>query len=333
MMRFVWIGCLGLAACQATLEVGGSLPPGPTPNNRDGSIFDGSDAGLDGGSLDLGFDDRGAPIDGGLDVDATITDATQADLGIEDDAGPANDAGPSTIFQGSFVITNEIDRRTIWAYAEITGDLAIRAPGMTDTELPNLERIGGHLLVEGNTDLLRLALPQLVEIGTDFKIYDDPRLEDLELPLLVRVGEDLRVGLTTALTARTNPKLVVIDLPSLEEVGGELQIRANGVSLLQDPTLMLGLAAIRLPRLESVGYGLEIVDNNALLDFDLSALTRADERICVGIGNCLKIHDVTVSGNLHLPECRVTALFAQLRARSYAGDLYTGYNDDDGICN
>lgn len=328
-LLFVW-------GCDQQLEVGTSLTP---PRSDGGRTQDGNVAGDGGSERDAGegHDGAGPSGDGGA---AEGDGAAALDLGGRDvgadggtaDVGVRDGSVGGPVFQGSFVLTNQIDLATIAGYAEITGDLSIAAPGMIDISLPNLEVIGGHLTVIDNPDLVTLDLLHLRTVGAELKIYEAPALVTLSLPALERVGESVLIGLTAGLTARTNQALERLELPELREVGGELQIRQNGPTVFQLPVATTGLLHVALPKLRTVGYGLELVDNLRLATFELSSLSSVDERQCLGLGNCLVIHDVAVSGNFSLPECYVTALFNQLRSRGYLGGFGTGYNDDDGVC-
>jgi hypothetical protein len=102
----------------------------------------------------------------GVDTSLSTPGATITDLALVEAANacPAY-AGTGLVCSGSFTILNSIDVAEIAGCANITGNLFINAPGMTEISLPALERIGGALRVTDNPDLVRLRLPALKEIA------------------------------------------------------------------------------------------------------------------------------------------------------------------------
>jgi hypothetical protein len=188
---------------------------------------------------------------GGTIRDAALTDAS--------DACPVYDGG-GTICGGSFTVANDFDLAAIADCSNITGNLTITAPGLTTIALPNLERVGGNLVVMGNTTLAKLLLAQLKEVGGTLRLelgsvtteVDLSRLHSggslvsgaapggLQVPCLETVGGNL--SLTPPLTA-----------PALSTIGGNVDAR----------TLVA-------PNLTLVGGVLSFVDG---MDFPLLAQT------------------------------------------------------------
>ncbi len=227
---------------------------------------------------------------------------------------------PSTgmSFAGSFVITNTIDEQTIAPFETITGDLEINAPGMTQVVLPNLRQIGGELKISNSDDLVTVSMPWLEQ-----------------------VGENMMIGTRGGITTRTNRALENVDLPALAQIGGSLRVTRNGTSLADwQPTkenplpVFFGLHVLSFPSLTTVGYGIEIILNSPLEELSMPQLSSVDARNCGGITGCLTVlHDVAISNNISLPECRVDQLYWQLVGAGYGGGFVSGSNDEDGVCN
>ncbi|HEY8141606.1 MAG TPA: hypothetical protein VIG06_03005, partial [Kofleriaceae bacterium] len=102
----------------------------------------------------------------GVDTSFSTPGATITDLALVEAANacPAYD-GTGVVCSGSFIVNNSIDLAEIAGCVNITGNLTISAPGMTEIALPALERIGGALTMSSTPDLTRLRLPALKEIG------------------------------------------------------------------------------------------------------------------------------------------------------------------------
>ncbi|MCC7072340.1 MAG: hypothetical protein IT383_13510 [Deltaproteobacteria bacterium] len=67
----------------------------------------------------------------------------------------------------------------------IDGDLAINAPALVSLTAPELQSIGGNLIVTRAPALERLALPALAAVGGTVVISDNPRLPQREAEQIV----------------------------------------------------------------------------------------------------------------------------------------------------
>ncbi|MEO0601673.1 MAG: hypothetical protein AAF211_09560 [Myxococcota bacterium] len=98
---------------------------------------------------------------------------------------------------------------------QIAGDLVL-APELAALTAPALQQVGR--LVVTNTALQSIGLPKLRSVER-LGLYRLPALTNLEAPELVSIDQDLRVVGNDALGAVT--------LPSLEHVGGTIDIADN----------------------------------------------------------------------------------------------------------
>jgi len=182
--------------------------------------------------------------------------------------GDGQDARPSGILQGSYVIRNSLDAYLISNVTSITGDLEIVAPGLKELELVNLESLGGGLLVHDNDVLEELSLPTLKSVGGSeagfgVRIHGNENLAVVDLDALGTVEkEDLQI--------HNNSSLAAIFLGSLLSVAGEFAISSNPL-----------LTEISLPKLRSIGrningYGLSISGNQELSTVEMSELQSVD---------------------------------------------------------
>jgi len=236
-----------------------------------------------------------------LTTGATITGVTLPD-GLADSC-PAYRGG-GMVCTGTFVVNNSFDLAQVAGCVRITGDLQVAGYGLTDVELPVLERVDGTVTLSSTT-LVRVAFPQLREV--DLGLQDNLPLVELALPRLRTVtgtvgifgvpNEPLpclaRVG-NIGNSERTDvPRLVSVDglargtlrAPALTSVGGVLEY-ARGDDL---------------PALASVG-GLVLSDAD---DIALPALTviHGSAELCPALSvteTVLELPSLTAVGSFHL---------------------------------
>ncbi len=166
---------------------------------------------------------------GGIDPSTTGQQSTAPDTVTPETPVTGN----PWILEGSYVITNSIDASDLTGCVSITGNLEITGPGLRHLAgLENLERIGGQLRIHHAPDLVNLeALSKLAVVD---------RALLLEGVLLVAdpIGED---------------SLDSVELPALEEVGGQLRILNSGA-----------VREVSFPVLGRVGGNLDIVNTPSL---------------------------------------------------------------------
>ena len=150
----------------------------------------------------------------------------------------------------------------------VGGDLLLTDSGGAGLErlsLPSLATVAGRLSLTTLADTEALALDALADLGRALTVADNPRLATLSAASLPRLHSDLLV------TRNALPLLV--DLPSLAAVGGDLLLVANGaldarLGLLAAVTGDLRVTTTRitrlaLPSLATVGRTLAIFDADA----------------------------------------------------------------------
>lgn len=171
----------------------------------------------------------------------------------------------TNVFQGSFTIQNTIDVATISPYCEITGDLTIKAAGVTTISLPLLQKVGG--LLDGPTipDLVSVSLPALTSASR--VTFHGAALATVQLPKLTTV--------TTILELIGGP-LSTVDVAAFQS--GDVTIHGTGVSanvslpdMISGSAIILTSGSVSAPSLASSG-----VVNISAKSIDLSALATAD---------------------------------------------------------
>jgi hypothetical protein len=162
---------------------------------------------------------------GGTINDVTLTDAAGA--------CPTYDGG-GLVCDGSFTVANAFDLAEIADCASITGNLTINAPGMTVIDFPVLERVGGDVLVNDNTDLARLRMPALVLVGGTLNATFSSATRSFDLS---------RLGIAERIS-NWAPSMEA-SYPCLGEVATHLDVRDSD-----------GGAPAHVPRLRSVGGNL-----------------------------------------------------------------------------
>ncbi len=193
---------------------------------------------------------------------------------------------PSGVLQGSYTIANSLDVYFLSAITEITGDLIIHAPGLSEVSLPALKKVDGSLVVHDNNLLATIDMPALEEVGGIFELYGNDALAEFSLPpALARLGglyvhdSDALTRLSTAPSAfvlsagcvsiRNNPSLTEISLPAISSVGSESCPDGVHGFFVQNNS---SLATISLDSLSSVQGSVEIFGNPALTGLSLPAL-------------------------------------------------------------
>jgi hypothetical protein len=276
--------------------------------------------------------------------------------------------GCSSVLQGSFTIANAIDVATLSTYCEITGDLSINAPGLSEISLPALQTVGGNITGAPATnqvpDLIRLDLPALSSVQ---------RL-DVEASALETVT---LTNLTTfSLLTLSSPQLATVDVSSMASVpnanitisgaiggplsvtfpnltNGNLYIQAGGA--VAAPKLTAGLVSISASSVDlsalqtsaslsvSVsGNGSETVSFPNLTSAGAAYVTAPPEAVVsmpalksIGSTGALTGADVnapllaTVGGNLSI---NIQATSLNLPALTSAGAIELGYDAQSGKC-
>lgn len=116
-----------------------------------------------------------------------------------------------------------------------------------------------------------------------------------------------------------------LDWPNLRRVGGSIYVENTNTT------------AVRMPNLIEVGGELWVYLNSLLLDADFRSLTRVGDRLWIYRNRDLAgLHldalaeidsgDISVQGNLVLPECFATALRDQMKAAGIPEGGITGYD-------
>jgi hypothetical protein len=149
----------------------------------------------------------------------------------------------------------------------LEGGLALEdATFVAQLELSSLVAVGGDLRVQGNADLVSIALPALEAIGGSLLAPDDdsdddgvenPELSSVSLPALATLGGELHLEL-----GGDEPSLA---FPALEQIGGAIKISISGAASVSFPSLRdvsgesvavrgFGLDEIALDALEAASH-------------------------------------------------------------------------------
>lgn len=178
------------------------------------------------------------------------------------------------------------------------------------SELANLERIRGHLVLEVGG---AIRLPSLTTIDGDLIIgsASTPVSSDIVLSALTRVGGSVRIAHTTGEGAIRMPRLTdigahldlsfgtfALDLPVLTTVGADLRVSHTG------------LLSFALDALQTVGGSLVLTDNT--LAPDLTFTVPRLESIA---------RDLVLSGEVRLVATRVLTLGGDLRGTDLTGHI------------
>jgi hypothetical protein len=163
-------------------------------------------------------------------------------------------------------------------YRALTGSLRLEASDVTALSLPDLEQLGGDLVLWESPALDEVSLPALRWIGGDLSLYDDVALADLHVPALERIGGTLSVN--------RMPAIADLDaFAALAVIGGDLYVyhdlalgRVDGLDALAriGGALILwelpALHTVSLPQLHGVGAKLDLFEDDALTTLSLPAL-------------------------------------------------------------
>jgi hypothetical protein len=250
---------------------------------------------------------------------ATLTDVALVEPA---DACPAYD-GTGLVCSGSWTVNNSVDLAEIADCANITGNLTIEAPGMSEIALPLLERIGGNLRVTGNTDMRRLRLPALKEIGGTTFLEALAATGGVDLSHLRTAGR-LDTRMFGSLEA---------NVPCLD-TSGNLDAREwDGNNLVSAP--------IHVPRLRqvagSIDVGVIVAPVLTTVDGDVSPNASLDAASLVDIGGSLtygsghQLPALTTVGDLRLfgPMPELPSL-VRIRRTLVAGSATAFCADMDG---
>ncbi len=144
------------------------------------------------------------------------------------------DGGVDGCLQGSFEIKNELDVEILKPYSCVTGDLGIRAPGLTSFDLPDLLSIGGTLSIVNNPALKHLdGLSRLETVGGIVGVDYNAVLQNIDgLSSLKTVGDSFYISYNATLQNLNG-------LSGLENVDGTVLVRGND-SLTCDPATLAG---------------------------------------------------------------------------------------------
>ena len=152
----------------------------------------------------------------------------------------------------------------------------IGAPALAQLELPVLESVGGHVVLE-STSVSQLDLPRLASCG-GLTLNVNHELRGVSAPVLTSLG-----GLSLYDT-----QVQVLALPLLA-AAGNLSLQGSGLETLDWPSLT------------AITGNLRLVENPSLVEFELPMLT--------SVGG-----ELSVVANPLLRQCLVDALAAQLSA-------------------
>lgn len=211
--------------------------------------------------------------------------------------------GPA-VLTGDVMIQTLADLQSISQTVSIEGTVFVvpfgNKSGNPNFIIPNLETVGGSVILEPDigtpTGIVSISAPALTTVGSgsttcgdgtgtgDIIINNVPDLETLDLAALECVEGSIDIN--------TNPVLQTLNLTSLATVGRDLSIYANG-------SLATG-GTFALPALQTVGRHLYLVNNDAAVAYDVSALTAVGTNDANGY--------VQVDGNLLLQTLNASAL-------------------------
>ncbi|MBI5511833.1 MAG: hypothetical protein HY903_24015 [Deltaproteobacteria bacterium] len=193
----------------------------------------------------------GTTVNSGVDVN---DDGQLQDTEITTSSTVCNGLPRGTVLTGSFTIANDMDLAALSSYQEITGDLIVRANGLTAVRLPNLLKIGGELDVDDSAVLAAIELPKLTEVGRNLDVnasaltsFDASGLVSVGGYFYLHSGQVASLGLSSlhdvaSMFALVGIKQLSIVLGALVEVGGAVQL-----SSLESPD-------VDFPVLEAAGW-------------------------------------------------------------------------------
>ena len=161
---------------------------------------------------------------------------------------------------------------------EINGNIRLEDETIAAIDFPVLERVNGHVFIDGIIDLTTLSMPALTTVNDGYiGINNNDALEEINLSGLTTLLGSLSIYNNIRLTTITMPVLISIEsyslrieknnslttlsLPVLTTVNADISITENDA-----------LTGISLPVLTTVG-GIYIIDNDVLTACDLGSYT------------------------------------------------------------
>ena len=144
------------------------------------------------------------------------------------------EVGP--VIEGDYFVANSLDVQLLEGVREITGSLIFEqgpilyygtATSVHSIVLPDLERVGGAVLVYTLADLETLELPALTTIGEILYVYVNPALTGLRVDALENLG---------SLYVWGNPQLATLGSLDALQTGSSVEIGNNDM-LTATPTL------------------------------------------------------------------------------------------------
>jgi hypothetical protein len=167
---------------------------------------------------------------------------------------------------------------------EVSGDVSVTGSGgvgIVSLALPRLAAVGGRVTFTDLADTEAIRLPALTDLGAALTVTLDSRLTTLSVTSLPILHSDLIVT--------DNGQALLVDLPALSSVGGNLELQRTGgvdarLGALATVTGDLRVAAtpinrLGLPALTAVGRHLVISDvtcNDGVVAFPLLATIGGD---------------------------------------------------------
>lgn len=157
------------------------------------------------------------------------------------------------------------DLATLAALTHVQGDLRLRGR-FPDVALPLLTSVGGALLLDSDT-ALSFSADALTTIGESLTLESSDALQAIELGALTSVNPNEQ-ALSYTIDLRGLPGLMIVDLSSLEEIAGNVQL-----ALFQSGSVHVDLSSLSQVRGDFIAEG---IWGNRL---DTSALSRVDGSI------------------------------------------------------
>lgn len=236
----------------------------------------------------------------------------------------------ASVWLGDAAVTDEASMAALQGYSAIEGELRVEGTALTELSLPDLEQVGGDLVVWSNDALASLWLPRLRAVGA-LSLYDAPALDSLQgLLRLQEVGGDLSLNRLEAL-----PHLRGLD--HVERVGGRLYLfhdtaltTLDGLGALRQVGggaqlwELYALTEARLPALEALGGRLDLFDADLLVEVsmpELSALGGYEIHHCGALASAGAFPSLRSLGDLTLRYSEGLSTFEGLSSLETLGAL------------
>jgi len=171
--------------------------------------------------------------------------------------------------------------------ADVGGDFLISASGgagLESVSLPSLATVAGRVVLTELSDTAELHLDTLHDVGRVFRVEDNPKLSSFSAQALPTLHSDLSIS--------ENGLALLIDLPSLTTIGGDLRLDENGgidarLGLLDTVTGDVRVTTTRvtrlaLPALATVGRDLiarDLASSEGVLAFPSLATVGGDLQV------------------------------------------------------